>query len=115
MCGSGGHEHVGAKLCGRAMRGAGAHRAVRPPAVRPAAPALLLGGQGSLSYPLHVDGVPQEDGSSALDGDVVMTVLQGCKEIVVLADAETADAVEAMKFHEQAYGIDVFDHAAVPG
>ena len=34
----------------------------------------------------------------------------------MLADAETADAVEAMRFHAQAYGIDdVFDHARRAG
>ena len=73
----------------------------------PAHPRFFWGGKGSLAYPVHVDGV---------DGDTVLSVIQGCKDVVVLDDLVPPDEIEARAIGQEtgAYAIDVFNHAPIP-
>ena len=69
---------------------------------------MFWGGTFSSSYCLHRDHA---------DGDLFTFVLGGCKEMVVLKNSGRArDAVDDTLIQDTtAFGIDVFDHAAVPG
>ena len=69
---------------------------------------MFWGGTDSSSYSLHRDHA---------DGDLFTYVLGGCKEMVVLANNDGGgDAVDDTLIQDTtAYGLNVFDHAAMPG
>jgi len=69
---------------------------------------LYWGGPFSISYPMHTD---------YADGDLLMYMVNGCKEVVVLDHPHNQDLDYVWPLNIQGttvFGIDVFDHPAPP-